>query len=62
MRHSSNRPRPALEDCNDLLSRFEVAFEALMRRQADSIESFKAFADVVWPTVEDSPPGAFMED
>ena len=62
MSRSFDRPRPALEDCNDPLSRLEVAGKALRRRCVDTAESFKALADIVWPIVEDSPPGAFMED
>lgn len=57
-----SRPVPALADCDDPASRCQYAWLCLGAAAIELTATVVAFADVVWPLIEDLPPGALGQE
>lgn len=57
----SDRPTTALEDCDDPTSKLQVQLKAIQRALEFCLDNIKRFNDVMWPIIEDMPPGALRD-
>jgi hypothetical protein len=58
----SDNPTPAIDDCHDPASRLTVVTRGLAESARRATIALERLADMVWPIVEELPPGAMLDE